>query len=120
MADVTTESVKNNLRGAINSLVELRIVTYVGAATLVGGDQDGKLKIDVKLPALTAENGIVTAINLTQGDISNLIPEQFWTPEKAAVLAYHQEQVKAAKEIVDRNLKLMAEVGGKLLEMLGK
>lgn len=114
------EQVKANLASAINSAVQLRIVTYVGPVNVTVTDKDNTVSVNVSSDPKNTQDAIVTAIDMVQGDVTNVIPTQFWTPEKAAVLTFHESQVTLGKDIVDHNLRLMNEVMEKLLGLLGK
>ena len=100
------------LRGA-KSAVELRVTTIV-ADIVVSGDLKQPA---VRIPKCTGR-ALATSINLVDGDITNAIPEEFWSPENAAIREFHQRQVEQGSEIVARNIRLISEVGSKLSEVL--
>jgi hypothetical protein len=83
-------------------------------------DDKGKLKTQLKIDAPDSANAIVTAIDMVQGDVTNFVPAKFWTPENAAVLDFHKEQVNFGKDVVNHNLRLASEVMEKLLGLLNK
>lgn len=122
MADSTQPTTTKNdvwdklLRG-VQSAVELRVITVVGGAKLGGklgalevefGDDKSKLTSDA----------IVTSINLVAGDITNIVPDQFWAPDKEVIRKYHEQQVANGHDIVSRNLRLISEVGEALIRTL--
>lgn len=94
------------LLGGVRSAVELRVVTYVGEAKLSG-------PLDRAMVEFGGEPGdaIATSINLVEGDITSVVPEKFWAPDKQVIRDFHQQQVEQGKDIVERNLKLISELG---------
>ncbi len=110
----------NTLWNGVRSLAELRIVTYVGPAKLSVPERDPErdpadLQFAISPPDQISTDAIVTAINLVQGDITNYVPAQFFTGN-GQILEFHLKQVVEGKEIVDRNLRLLAEVGKTLVD----
>jgi hypothetical protein len=122
MADSTQPTTTKNdvwdklLRG-VQSAVELRVITVVGGVKL-----GGKLAApEVEFGDATSKgnsDAIVTSINLVQGDITNIVPDQFWAPDKEVIRQYHEQQVSNGHEIVNRNLRLISEVGEALIRTL--
>jgi hypothetical protein len=95
------------LARGMQSAVELRVVTVVGGVEL-GGDLR---KPTLKLAPNAGKNTLATSINLVQGDITSVIPEPYWAPEREVVRQFHEAQVERGQQIVDRNVRLIAEVG---------
>lgn len=115
IAAVSNTNWQEKLGQALQAVVTLKVVTYVGPVT-ISGNSDA---LDAKVPStVPSEDAILTAINLAQGDIVNIVPKRFWTPEELAVREFHQQQVSEAKEIVDRNLRLMIEAGKALGQLV--
>jgi hypothetical protein len=119
MADTTSPTTKNDvwdklLRG-VQSAVELRVITVVGDVKLGG-------KLEAPQVSFGGEklegSAIVTSINLVEGDITNVVPDQFWSPDKEVIRKYHEQQVSNGHDIVDRNLRLISEVGEALIRTL--
>ncbi|PRQ05295.1 hypothetical protein ENSA5_04140 [Enhygromyxa salina] len=102
------------LLSGIKSAVELRVVTYVG---------DANVKGDIGKPQVNLDgakgDAIVTSINLVEGDINSVVPDRFWTPDKDVVRKYHQDQVDKSNAIVERNLRLIGELGAGLAKAIG-
>ena len=63
---------------------------------------------------------IATCINLLDGDITTAIDPAYGTNADDPVRQYHEDQVKEAKEIVDRNLKLVADLVERLWDKLSE
>jgi len=99
----------------ISSAVELRIVTIVGDLPLTG---------DFCRPEVTIQpntsNAIVTSINLIEGDITSAAPESMWSPDRAVVREFHQAQIDRGGEIVERNIRLVSELGSALAKAIGE
>jgi hypothetical protein len=95
--ELKTSSLSQTLLDAVRSAVQLQITTQVGSG-------DG--------------NAISTSINLVQGDITNNVPEKFWAPDQQIVRDFHQAQIEQAKAIVERNLKMIAEVGKQIADAI--
>lgn len=106
------------LRG-VQSAVELRVITVVGGVKLDGSLTDPQVEFGDDMGKVTS-NAIVTSINLAEGDITSIVPDQFWAPDKEIIRKFHEQQVSNGHEIVNRNLRLISEVGGALVRMLSE
>jgi len=106
MTDKPATKLWEKLLGGVRSAVELRIVTHVGEVEVSG---------DLARPTVKFSgepgNAIATSINLVDGDVTSVVPEKFWAPDKQVIRDFHQAQVEQSKDIVERNLKLIAELG---------
>jgi hypothetical protein len=112
---VTNTNWQEKLGQALQAAVTLKVVTYVGPVT-ISGNTDA---LATAVPSTTpSEDAILTAIDLAQGDIVNVVPKRFWTPEELAVREFHQQQVNEAKQIVDRNIHLLIEAGKALGQLV--
>lgn len=105
------------LRG-VQSAVQLRVVTIVGEVSLTG--EFGKPNIDFADPGKPSKDVIATSINLVDGDITNVVPERFWAPDKEPIRSYHEQQVQNGHEVVRRNLQLIGEIGSSLIAMVSQ
>jgi hypothetical protein len=105
------------LRG-VQSAVQLRVITVVGEVSLDG--EPGRATINLGDPKLPRSDVLATSINLADGDIINVVPEQFWAPDKQPIRAYHEQQVQHGHEIVRRNLQLIGEVGRELINIVAQ
>jgi hypothetical protein len=121
MADTTSPTTTKNdvwdklLRG-VQSAVELRVITVVGEVKLGGKLSDPQ--VDFGDDKSKTASAIVTSINLVEGDITNIVPDQFWAPDKEVIRKYHEQQVSNGADIVSRNLRLISEVGEALIRTL--
>jgi hypothetical protein len=66
-------------------------------------------------PTIAFDNGqkvgaIATCINLLEGDITTAMDAAYGSNADDPVRQYHEAQVKEAKEIVDRNLRTIADL----------
>jgi hypothetical protein len=94
------------LTRAIAEAVNLKIITVVSPVT-VGGT--------LEKPTIAFDNGqkvgaIATCINLLEGDITTAMDAAYGNNADDPVRQYHEAQVKEAKEIVDRNLRTIADL----------
>jgi len=94
------------LTRAVAQAVNLKIVTVVSPIT-VGGT--------LEKPTIAFDNGqkvgaIATCINLLEGDITTAMDAAYGNNADDPVRQYHEAQVKEAKEIVDRNLRTIADL----------
>ena len=99
---------------AVAEVVNLRIVTVVSPVA-VGGT--------LEHPTVAFDQGakvgaIATCINLLDGDITTAIDPAYANATDDPVRQYHEDQVKEAKETVDRNLRLAAELIERLWDKL--
>jgi hypothetical protein len=114
--DTNTNSTwQQKLGSALQAAVTLKVVTYVGPVTLSVDPEGAHVEVPKAAPS---EDAMFTAINLAQGDIVNIVPKRFWTPEEIAIREFHQQQVGEAKDIVDRNIRLLIEAGKALGQLV--
>jgi len=102
------------LRG-ISSAVELRIVTIVSDLPITGDF----CRPEVTFKPNTAD-AIATSINLVEGDIISAAPESMWSPDRAVVREFHQAQIDRSGEIVERNIRLVSELGSAIAKAIGE
>ena len=102
-----------DLLKSVKSAVNLKIVTYVGDVELTG---------DVCNPNVTISAGnqqsIVTCMDLVDGDITTCFPDEFKGDDQNWIRSYHDEQVKLGRQVVEHNLKLVMEIGEKLVKAI--
>lgn len=106
MTDQPPTKLWQQLLGGVRSAVCLRIVTQIGEVEVNG-------EFDRPNIAFSGEKGdaIATSINLIDGDLTCVVPEKFWAPDKQVIRDFHQQQVEQGKAIVERNLQLIGELG---------
>lgn len=108
-----TSKLWDMLLQGVQSAVRLRVTTVIGEVSLTGGIDNPDIGFaDSKAPN---SNVIATSVNLVDGDITNVVPERFWSPDKEAIRNYHEQQVANGHEIVRRNLQLVSEIGEALI-----
>jgi hypothetical protein len=93
------------LSDTINRAVNLRIVTLVGDATVTGTLE----RLEVGAPS-TSGGSLVTDINLVGGDITRISSDKLLGAEYADLRASHQDSVKQAQDIVERNVKILTSI----------
>jgi hypothetical protein len=113
----TKNDVWDKLLRGVQSAVELRVITMVGGVKLAGKLTGPEVDFADDKSKVTSD-AIVTSINLVQGDIISIVPDQFWAPDKEVIRKYHEQQVSNGHEIVVRNLRLISEVGEALIRTL--
>lgn len=101
---------------AIAEVVNLKVITVVSPVSIGG---------TLERPTVTFDQGakvgaIATSINLLDGDITTAIDPAYAANADDAVRQYHENQVSEAKEIVDRNLKLAADLVERLWDKLSE
>ncbi|MGZ8200447.1 MAG: hypothetical protein ACXWUC_06625 [Methylosarcina sp.] len=115
----TVDEIKEKLLKGLGSAVNLQIVTYVGEVKPVITSDDGSI-IGAKwdnIASAPTDFAIATQINLAEGDIITITPAQVNEPDKQWIKDYHLEQVKAGKDIVASNLRMIAEMAEKILKL---
>lgn len=100
---------------AAAEVVNLKIITIVSPVSLGGTLENPTVAFDQSQKV----GAIATCINLLDGDITTAIDPAYGNPADP-VRQYHEEQVKEAKEIVDRNLKLVADLIERLWDKLSE
>jgi hypothetical protein len=103
------------LSDTINRAVNLRIVTLVGDAVVTGTLE----KLAVGAP-VTSGGALVTDINLVGGDITRITSDKLLGAEYADLRAAHQDSVKQAQDIVERNVKMLISIIKELGDQLQK
>jgi hypothetical protein len=91
---------------AISEVVNLKIITVVSPVSIGGTLENPTVAFDQTQKV----GAIATCINLLEGDITTAIDPTYANDADDPVRQYHQDQVKEAKEIVDRNLKMVADL----------
>jgi hypothetical protein len=103
------------LNKTIQNAVNLRVTTIVCDA-VVSGKLD---QLDVDVPA-NPTTCLVTDINLVEGDITRIISEKLLGPEFADLRSAHQESVKQAQDIVERNVNILISIVKEIGDELNK
>jgi hypothetical protein len=114
MTDKKSTKLWEKLLAGVRSAVELRIITRVGEVEIEGELADPKLRFGAD------GHTIATSINLVEGDITSVVPDALWAPDKQAVRDFHEQQVEQAKLIVERNLRLIGELGTSLAKAIAE
>ena len=109
-------AVWQKLLDGLKAAVELKIITYIGDVEMSGDDI---CKPEISLPQ-GPHTAMVTCINLVEGDITNCIPVEYAKDEKAWIRNYHDTQVKQGREIIDRNLRLISDLGKTVAEAISE
>src|SRR5918995_200410 len=91
---------------AISEVVNLKVITVVSPVSIGG---------TLEKPTVAFDQGqkvgaIATCINLLEGDITTAMDAAYGNNADDPVRQYHEAQVKEAKEIVDRNLRTIADL----------
>jgi hypothetical protein len=101
---------------AISEVVNLKVITVVSPVSIGG---------TLERPTVAFDQGekvgaIATCINLLEGDITTAIDPAYGSNADDPVRQFHEAQVKEAKEIVDRNLKAVAELIERIWDKLSE
>lgn len=99
---------------AVAEVVNLKIITVVTPVT-VGGTLDQPI---VSFNATQKVGALATSINLLDGDITTAMDAAYGNNAADPVRQYHEAQVEQAKEIVDHNLKTIADLIDRLWDKL--
>jgi hypothetical protein len=102
------------LSDTIHRLVNLRIVTVMGDAAVSGTLE----RLQIAAPSASAGT-IVTDINVAGGDITYIVSEKLLGAEYSALRDAHQESVKQAQDIVERNVKILVSLVKDISDQLG-
>ena len=93
------------LSDAIDRAVNLRCITMIGDPVISGTLE----RLAVSAPVATA-GALVTDNNLVKGDVTFITSEKLMGAEYADLRTAHQEAVKQAHDIVDRNIKMLVSI----------
>jgi hypothetical protein len=88
---------------ALNNLVTMRIVTAVGTVT-VSVAEDGTM---TEKHAVANARGMVTEIDLIQGDIRTYVDPAFVNGDYQSLRAFHAEREKEGAAIIQQNLQTL-------------
>jgi hypothetical protein len=101
---------------AASEVVNLKVITVVSPVSIGGTLENPTVTFDQSQKV----GAIATCINLLDGDITTTIDPAYANNAQDPVRQYHEDQVKEAKEIVDRNLKLVADLIERLWDKLSE
>ena len=115
-APKTQRELLGTITQAISEVVNLKVITVVSPVAIGG---------TLEKPTITFDQGpkvgaIATCINLLDGDITTAIDPAYASNTADPVRQYHEDQVKEAKEIVDRNLRAVADLIERLWDRLAE
>jgi hypothetical protein len=94
------------ITNAVSEVVNLRIITVVTPVSVGGTLENPTVGFD----QTNKVGAVATCINLLEGDITTAIDPVYASNADDPVRQYHEAQVQEAKEIVDRNLKTIADL----------
>lgn len=87
-------------------MANLKIITVVTPVSVAGTLENPTVSFDQS----NKVGAVATCINLLEGDITTAIDPVYANNPDDPVRQYHGAQVQEAKEIVDRNLKTIADL----------
>jgi len=102
------------LSDTIHRSVNLRIVTLVGDSVVSGTLE----RLEVGAPVASA-GALVTDINLAGGDITRIVSDKLLGADYADLRAAHQDSVKQAQDIVERNISILVSLVKEIGHQLG-
>jgi len=122
MADGPAQTVIDRALKALDEIMTLRVVTIQGRVSLTLRREGGDSMPASGLHAITehadvsvdAETVVATTIDLVDGDVKTLAPPDFFQPEQAGLRTYHADQVRLAREIVEKNVVGLVDLVNKL------
>ena len=109
------EDLGEKIKDGLARLVTLEIVTVIGEIEKVPVDEVQESRWRAK--ASSAEKGILTKIDLLQGDITTIIPESFFSDERKALREHHNEREKQGLDIVRQNIAAVKELWNLIADM---
>jgi hypothetical protein len=112
----TQRELLGTITQAISEVVNLKVITVVSPVA-IGGTLE---KPTVTFDQAQKVGAIATSINLLDGDITTAIDPVYAANTADPVRQYHEDQVKEAKEIVDRNLRAVADLIERLWDRLAE
>lgn len=98
---------------ALQNAMELRVITVVGDGTVKGTFPELGLQFDG-----AEEKAIATSIDLVQGDITTVISPAYAGDSGEALRGFHAEQVSEGKAIVERNVRLLVDIGREIVSLV--
>jgi hypothetical protein len=109
------------IEDALQNLVTLRVVTAVTPLRAVAFTADGTPTTDPSmmkqwnlLPTGEAANGMVTEINLIEGDIRNAMSPDFGGEDRKSLREFHLQQVSQSRTIVHDNIQAVLDLARSL------
>jgi hypothetical protein len=103
------------LADGVKELATLRIITAVCPLEIrvkgvAGATQDG---IEPKVGEV--KDGIVTIIDLVQGDVKNFMTDSIRQDDKKSLFDFHASQVTMSRDIIAGNIKALADLARGLI-----
>jgi hypothetical protein len=108
METISLDDLGKKIKNSLARLVTLEIVTVIGEIEKVPESEVAESKWRAK--ANSAEKGILTKMDLLQGDITTIIPKSFFSDDKKAMREYHSEREKQGLDIVKQNIAAVKEL----------
>jgi hypothetical protein len=115
-----TQHIRRTLRNMFEELVEIKVVTAVGAVGVTLGQADtkgeGRTKTRVSTDSGEITDAMVTIIDLVDGDVTNVIAPALKDDE--ALRSFHAMQVEKSLTVLPGNIKALVELGQSLIDGL--
>lgn len=109
------QSIGQKIAHALNNAMELRVLTVVGEGEVTGRFPD----LELKYSGSDAKT-IATSIDLVQGDTTTTISPAFAGDSGELLRKFHADQVGEGKAIVERNVRLLVELGREIVSLVGE
>lgn len=113
------DSTITSLKNALNNLTNLQIITCIGTIKPQSAEMGDDNVINIKWSKFDDKNGytLLTQINLLQGDIISILPEDINDPAKQWIKDYHLEQASKGMEIISNNFKVFTELAQTVIKL---
>jgi hypothetical protein len=109
MPDVpTTQTLMERLGRIFNDMTQLKIVTVVGQVNVTVAENNERSRTTVDTTGVKDLKGMVTIIDLLDGDITNIIDPSVETSD--TLRSFHATQVEKSQAIIASNVSAVIEL----------
>ena len=109
----TELTIGQKIARALENAMELRITTVIGDGKVEGTFPELELVFDG-----TEAKAIATSIDLVQGDTQTVISPAYAGEAGEVLRNFHAEQVAEGKAVVERNVRLLVELGREIVSLV--
>ena len=104
---MSLEKIKNSIVKAANDVLTLQIRTIVGPVTY---DEENQLSTTIDTEKLDQTTGIITTIDLIDGDITTKMDEEFANGDYQNLRSFHLDKEEQGRDIIKNNIEILKDL----------
>ena len=107
--EVNRDSLVNKIGEIVSNLANLQVSTLVGNFE-IETDDIKRVRVTSVGSAEAPITGVVSNMNLLEGDISTVMSEQYAKDPEDPVRKFHDAQMQSARDTVNKNVRLISDM----------